>query len=56
MNKFEKEKKVYLNLINEVDADFFIVHARHGQETYEDPVDSSVYEECVKTNKIIIAN
>lgn len=56
MNKFEKEKKVYLNLINEINADFFIVHARHGQETYEDPVDSSVYEECVKTNKIIIAN
>lgn len=56
MNKFEKKKKVYLNLINEVDADFFIVHARHGKETEKDPADFSVYPECVNTNKIIIAN
>jgi len=56
MNKFEKEKKSYLNLINEVDADFFIVHARHGQETYKNPADFDVYKECVKTDKIIIAN
>ena len=56
MNKFEKEKKVYLNLIKEVDADFFIVHARHGKETYKDPTDFTVYDECVKTNKRIIAN
>jgi len=56
MNKFEKEKKSYLNLINDVDADFFIVHARHGKETYENPADFDVYKECVKTNKIIIAN
>lgn len=56
MNKFEKEKKVYLNLINEVDADFFIVHARHGKDTYENPADFKVYKECVDTNKTIIAN
>ena len=56
MNKFEKEKKSYLNLIKEVDADFFIVHARHGKETYKNPADFDVYKECVKTNKIIIAN
>ncbi|MBU0456521.1 MAG: tRNA-dihydrouridine synthase family protein [Nanoarchaeota archaeon] len=56
MNKYEKEKKVYLNLINEVDADFFIVHARHGKETYKDPADFDIYKECVKTSKIIIAN
>jgi len=56
MNKFEKEKKVYLNLINEVDADFFIVHARYGTQTLEDPADFSVYNEIVKTNKTIIAN
>ncbi|MBR9692927.1 tRNA-dihydrouridine synthase family protein [Candidatus Woesearchaeota archaeon] len=56
MNAFEKEKKTYLNLINEVDADFFIVHARHGKEKNKDPADFSVYEECVKTNKVIIAN
>ncbi|NQU79101.1 tRNA-dihydrouridine synthase family protein [Candidatus Woesearchaeota archaeon] len=56
MNGFEKEKKVYLNLINKVDADFFIVHARHGKETYENPANFGVYKECVKTDKIIIAN
>ncbi len=56
MNKFEKEKKSYLNLINEVEADFFIVHARHGKETYNNPADFDVYKKCVKTNKRIIAN
>jgi tRNA-dihydrouridine synthase len=56
MNRFEKEKKTYLNLINEVDADFFIVHARHGKETSEDPADFKAYKKCVNTNKIIIAN
>lgn len=56
LNNFEKEKKVYLNLIKGVDADFFVVHARSGQETVKDPADFSVYEECVKTGKVIIAN
>lgn len=56
MNKFEKEKKSYLNLIKEVDADFFVVHARHGKETYKNPADFDVYQELVKTNKKIIAN
>ncbi len=56
LNRFEKEKKVYLNLINSVDADFFIVHARHGKETYIDKADRSVFPECVKTGKPIIAN
>lgn len=56
LNQYEKEKKVYLNLIREVDADFFIVHARHGKETYTEPADFSVYPECVKTGKKIIAN
>ena len=56
MNNYEKEKKNYLNLINEVNADFFIVHARHGKERDKDPADFSIYEECVKTKKEIIAN
>lgn len=56
LNSYEKEKKVYLNLINKVDADFFIVHARHGKETYNEPADFSVYADCVKTGKRIIAN
>lgn len=56
MNKYEKEKKVYLNLIREVDADFFVVHARHGGERDKNPNDFSVYKECVETGKVIIAN
>jgi tRNA-dihydrouridine synthase len=56
MNKFEKDKKVYLNLIDAVDADFFIVHTRHGKEHYETPADHSVLSECVKLGKKIIAN
>ncbi|MCK5107603.1 MAG: tRNA-dihydrouridine synthase family protein [Nanoarchaeota archaeon] len=56
MNQFEKEKKVYLNLIKEVNADFFIVHAKHGRENSDDPADFTIYQECVNTNKIIIAN
>jgi tRNA-dihydrouridine synthase B len=55
-NQFEKEKKSYLNLIREVDADFFIVHAKHGKEHSMSPADFNVYKECVDTNKIIIAN
>lgn len=56
LNRFEKQKKVYLNLINNVDADFFIVHARHGAESYDSKADYSVYDECVATEKTIIAN
>lgn len=56
LNKFEKDKKAYLSLINNVDADYFIVHARHGKETYADKADWTVFSECVKTGKNIIAN
>lgn len=56
MNKFEKEKKTYLNMINNVDADFFVVHARHGGESYNTKPDWDVFFECVKTGKKIIAN
>ena len=56
LNQFEKDKKVYLNLIENVDADFFIVHARHGKETYIDKADWNVFSECVETGKNIIAN
>lgn len=52
----EKEKKFYLNTIKEVNADFFIVHARHGKQGYEIKPDYSVYEECYNTGKQIIAN
>jgi len=56
MNQFEKEKKTYLNLIREVDADFFIVHARHGKETQNNTADFEIYKACVNTGKEIIAN
>jgi tRNA-dihydrouridine synthase len=56
MNLFEKQRKVYLNVIKGVDADFFIVHARHGAERYDAPPDYSVLPECVATGKDIIAN
>lgn len=56
LNQYEKDKKAYINLINGVDADFFVVHARHGKETYNDKADWSVFTECVNTGKNIIAN
>lgn len=56
MNQFEKDKKTYLNLVNSVDADFFIIHTRHGNEFYDTPADYSVIDECVATKKIIIIN
>ena len=56
MNLFEKQNKVYLNVIKGVDADFFIVHARHGAERYDSPPDYSIFPECVATGKDIIAN
>ena len=45
MNLFEKQRKVYLNVIKGIDADFFIVHARHGAEHYDAPPDYSVFPE-----------
>ncbi|MGV8162493.1 MAG: tRNA-dihydrouridine synthase family protein [Candidatus Nanoarchaeia archaeon] len=56
LNNYEKERKVYLNLIDAVDAEFFVVHARHGAQHYEEPADFSVLKECVKIGKPIIAN
>ena len=56
MNKFEKERKVYLNMINNVDADFFVVHARHGGQSYSEKPDWEVFSECVNTGRDIIAN
>lgn len=54
--KFEKDVKVYMNLIKGSDPDFFIVHARTGEQTYNDKPDYSVFSECVDTGKEIIAN
>lgn len=56
LNQYEKEKKAYLNIIRGVNADFFVVHARHGHQTYNERADWSIFPECVKTGKSIIAN
>lgn len=56
LNQADVKKKVYLHLIEGVDADYFIVHSRHGKQSYSDPADHSVFEACVKTGKAIIAN
>src|SRR3989338_3679962 len=56
LNNYEKEKKAYLNLIKNVDADFFVVHARHGNQSYNEKADWNVFPECAKTGKNIIAN
>ena len=56
MDNYEKEKGAYLNLINKVDASFFIVHARTAKQTLDDRADFSVYAKCVDTGKRIVAN
>ena len=53
---YDKEKKIYLHILDAVDADFFVVHARHGTQGYNESADFSVYDECVKMGKNIIAN
>ena len=56
INKKDKENKVYIHLIEVIDADFFVVHARYGIQSYDEPSDFSVYAGCVNTGKKIIAN
>ena len=56
LDDYEKEKGAYLNLIRNVDASFFVVHARTAEQTLEDAADFSVYAGCVDTGKKIVAN
>lgn len=56
LNSYEKEKGAYLNLIKNVDASFFAVHARTAKQTEKNPADFSVYSKCVETGKRIVAN
>lgn len=56
LNQYEKERGAYLNLIRNVDASFFIVHARTAAQTERDPVDVLVYNRCIATGKKIVAN
>lgn len=55
-NAREKENKVYLRLVQNCEADAFIIHARHGKESYNEPADASIFPELVATGKKIIAN
>ena len=56
VNWREKKEKVYIKLIEKVDADFFVVHARYRSESYDVKADWNVFPECVTTGKKIIAN
>ena len=56
VNDYEKMKGAYLNLINNVDASFFIVHARTAKQKSNEPADFSVYQKCLDTGKLIVAN
>ncbi|MFA5357841.1 MAG: tRNA-dihydrouridine synthase family protein [archaeon] len=57
-NDYEKKHKVYLNLIKGIEADFFVVHAKTGEQRSAEPADFSVFPECVEAanGKEIIAN
>ncbi len=56
LDDYEKGKGAYLNLIERVDASFFVVHARTARQTLDDRADFSVYARCVDTGKKIVAN
>lgn len=56
LNAYEQKNKAYLNLLKGVDADAFIVHARHARESSKEPADWSVFEECIATGKHIVPN
>ncbi|MCY3414515.1 MAG: tRNA-dihydrouridine synthase family protein [Candidatus Heimdallarchaeota archaeon] len=58
MTKQEKEDRIYLRLIDKVDADFFVLHARYRSQGYEIPADWTVFEEInrIYDNKNIVAN
>lgn len=56
LNHEERKMEVYLNLIKNVDADYFVVHPRVASQHLSDPLFEGVYEECVRTGKKIVAN
>ena len=56
MTRKEKDDKLFIKLIEKVDADFFVVHARYRSESYRKEPDWNALKECVNTGKSIIAN
>lgn len=56
LNAYEEKNKVYLNLLKNVDADAFIIHARHARQGSSEPANWRVFEECLSTGKHIVPN
>ena len=56
LNVYEQKNKTYLNLVKNVDADAFIVHARHARQSSREAADWSIFEECLLTEKHIVPN
>jgi tRNA-dihydrouridine synthase B len=59
MNQYEKERKVYLNLVGSTTADFYIVHLRHGGQKYAQSSDWTVlpeFTQFLEAGKRIIIN
>jgi tRNA-dihydrouridine synthase B len=58
LNQFEKDNKLYINNLEGVDPDFFVVHAKHGAQNSNEKEDPSVYPGCVEAARGIpvIAN
>lgn len=50
-NEYEKSHKVYLNCLREVDADFFVVHAKTGSQNSDESPSFSTFVECIDTTK-----
>lgn len=52
VNKREQDYKVYLRLIENVDANYFIVHAKHGMQNSDEPTQGNeIYLECIESAK-----
>lgn len=56
LNAYEQKNNVYVNLLKHVDADAFIVHARHARQGSSEPANWRVFEDCLATGKHIIPN
>ncbi len=57
-SEVERRHKVYLHLIESIEADFFVVCGKHAMQKSRSPADDTVYPECVEAAKgiPIIAN
>ncbi|MCX6777740.1 MAG: tRNA-dihydrouridine synthase family protein [Candidatus Micrarchaeota archaeon] len=56
LDDYEKGRKAYINLIENIDASFFAVHAKTAKQTSRERADFSVYARCIDTGKRIVAN